>query len=715
MAYDNVNVNVNGNQDYASTLQTYGTVVLKPNIEDNRNVLTPCMMRKKNTKYVIKWDYELADDITVPENCILEFDGGSIINADCNNYTLTGQDTVIIAGLVRIFSANINLAGTWKASASYPEWFENVDLLKCVSCFDNILLTAANYSLASCVTLDKETTIKGNGYTCINYTGNDDFVIKIHVKCNLRDFTLSVSDNYDGEIIVVDKYTSTLVPAWTKVSNVIIMGSNQKGKGVVFRTYSNAEEDDSLGIAWCTFDTVTVRKCSIGFYIDAASKHEWINSNKFLNCVAHECLNGLTITSWGLNMIQNNEFEIVGQSFSGVNGIFVDIQENTDCVNNIIKCFLWDGEHKFDGNTTSFGNLGYNVSPINRILVWDSSTASKAHYIGTLKKRNGCYGEIKISAYLKPTTYFTLTYSPDLGGLVCTSAKWISTSNSTIENRNAPVLYYYEYEDVFYICATYNEDRYVSVDLLDANGFNLYYGDQRYLDTTRDGSTQITASFDVYSPSNDFSLNTDSKRIIVANESPTTLDEIKSFTKSGIRFQRVFSDSLGIAGNRTYGYLISHLTGRAVSESNNNAGSTVLFVDNTKSVYLVYYRGDDTGVWDSPMKMQEIRNTSISGREGMASNLSANNFNIGYCCFDNNLGIPCYWQGTAWVNAEGVILTNVTSVRGTTEEREAMSDSTAEVHIGTENYGLKYYDKTLKQYVLWNGTEWTNLDGTALT
>ena len=35
----------------------------------------------------------------------------------------------------------------------------------------------------------------------------------------------------------------------------------------------------------------------------------------------------------------------------------------------------------------------------------------------------------------------------------------------------------------------------------------------------------------------------------------------------------------------------------------------------------------------------------------------------------------------------------------------------------TENLveGFEYYDSTLKKKILWNGTEWTNLDGSALS
>ena len=30
------------------------------------------------------------------------------------------------------------------------------------------------------------------------------------------------------------------------------------------------------------------------------------------------------------------------------------------------------------------------------------------------------------------------------------------------------------------------------------------------------------------------------------------------------------------------------------------------------------------------------------------------------------------------------------------------------------NIGFQYYDTSLKKYIVWNGTEWTNIDGTAL-
>lgn len=47
-------------------------------IERYGNTLTQEMMSEANTIYVIQYDYTLGENITVPDNCILKFDGGSI-------------------------------------------------------------------------------------------------------------------------------------------------------------------------------------------------------------------------------------------------------------------------------------------------------------------------------------------------------------------------------------------------------------------------------------------------------------------------------------------------------------------------------------------------------------------------------------------------------------------------------------------------------------
>lgn len=92
MNFDNVNINVTGNQSIIKALQNYNTIILKPNIIDNRNVLTQEMISEKHTKYVIKWNYSLEDaTINIPKDCIIEFAGGTI-----DNGIIVGDNTILI-------------------------------------------------------------------------------------------------------------------------------------------------------------------------------------------------------------------------------------------------------------------------------------------------------------------------------------------------------------------------------------------------------------------------------------------------------------------------------------------------------------------------------------------------------------------------------------------------------------------------------------------
>lgn len=95
-------------------------IVLKKNIVNGKNILTQEMINKPNTIYEIRYDFDLnGEEITIPEGCVLDFNGGSI----SGSHTLTGSNTGIRAGLVKIFSTDVTLAGTWNVVEAYPEWF----------------------------------------------------------------------------------------------------------------------------------------------------------------------------------------------------------------------------------------------------------------------------------------------------------------------------------------------------------------------------------------------------------------------------------------------------------------------------------------------------------------------------------------------------------------------------------------------------------------
>lgn len=90
-----------------------GRVVLRKNLVEGVNTLVQTMINNSNTIYVIQYDFTLGEDITVPANCVLEFDGGSIKGDGANKDTLTGQHTVIDASVTKIFDVSLNLSGNF--------------------------------------------------------------------------------------------------------------------------------------------------------------------------------------------------------------------------------------------------------------------------------------------------------------------------------------------------------------------------------------------------------------------------------------------------------------------------------------------------------------------------------------------------------------------------------------------------------------------------
>lgn len=78
-----------------------------------------------NAKYIIKHDFNLnGETVTIPENCILAIDGGSIANG-----ILVGNHTVLLnVNKVNNILNNVTLSGTWgQTETSYEA--DNLSLL----------------------------------------------------------------------------------------------------------------------------------------------------------------------------------------------------------------------------------------------------------------------------------------------------------------------------------------------------------------------------------------------------------------------------------------------------------------------------------------------------------------------------------------------------------------------------------------------------------
>lgn len=116
-----------GRVDAVSSKSMAKRVVLEKNMVNGVNTLTQAMLplsSGENSVYVIKDNFVLGDNIAMPANCTLAFEGGSItIPNGTSKYTIKGQNTTIQADLTQIFDSNISIIGTWKVEYGLPEWF----------------------------------------------------------------------------------------------------------------------------------------------------------------------------------------------------------------------------------------------------------------------------------------------------------------------------------------------------------------------------------------------------------------------------------------------------------------------------------------------------------------------------------------------------------------------------------------------------------------
>ena len=122
---------------------------------------------KENTIYEVRYDFDLnGEEIILPNNCILKFEGGSISNG-----SLIGQNTLIKSVPYPIFKNIKDISGTWDISEAYPEWFDyesDVDKINsALHYFYNVKLSNKQYIIdkadenGNAIILEQNRVLKG--------------------------------------------------------------------------------------------------------------------------------------------------------------------------------------------------------------------------------------------------------------------------------------------------------------------------------------------------------------------------------------------------------------------------------------------------------------------------------------------------------------------------------------------------------------------------
>lgn len=126
----NINATIRGKQ--SNIPYEKKVVVLGGNMVGGKNILTQDMLLSENTKYIIKWAFDLnTNTITMPVGSALEFNGGSI-----NNGTIVINDTSIYPSYSSLTEgSNLTVegnpsVGTYNFVEGLPVWWNGSEFIE---------------------------------------------------------------------------------------------------------------------------------------------------------------------------------------------------------------------------------------------------------------------------------------------------------------------------------------------------------------------------------------------------------------------------------------------------------------------------------------------------------------------------------------------------------------------------------------------------------
>lgn len=221
----------------AATPNGMGRIVLKKN--DNFKQVVEAQTNG-NTIFVIKYDFILTSDVTIPNNCILEFDGGSI----SGNYTFTFFNT-LLCGVIKLYT---RFNGTVLNKYFNVDDFSNTDditnALQDIVNITNVVFSKKDYITTKQIDVPNNRYIRGvNGTKIYNETSNTINIIGDNVTIEGISFESKSTETFAQYIIYVR-------PTHTDIN--IHHCNFEKATGGIFTEY----EVQNMRVSDCVFDNM---------------------------------------------------------------------------------------------------------------------------------------------------------------------------------------------------------------------------------------------------------------------------------------------------------------------------------------------------------------------------------------------------------------------------------------------------------------------------
>lgn len=358
-----------------------GRVYLRKNISDGKNVLTQQMINQENTRYILQYDYDLnGQTVTIPNNCVIEFEGGSISNGKLLGDVLIESEDVVIFKNVEV---------NYIINKVHTSWFDNNQIQQAIDSINQgLVYVTDNIELNEPVIINKD-NISIDGLDHIIYfnpsvpssvaisiqpvTGNSSYI---------RNITLSnfILQPYSGNSNI-EYFISARRVAQFNIDKVALYGFNWNAQNTVLVS-------NGMYMIECMYHSINnlyIQKFTdYGINIDTG---EFISTTVNLeNSVIDQCSKGLRVES--TNKMSCNNCTFQANSMYGVT-----VGENSTSHVDFNSChFESNVVDILGGNGGNIGKTAW-VEATNCLFIGPPSTPDRecAIYLDWgLLKLDGC-------------------------------------------------------------------------------------------------------------------------------------------------------------------------------------------------------------------------------------------------------------------------------------------------------------------------------------
>lgn len=385
-----------------------GRVMLRRNMVDGVNVLTQEMMSKPNTRYIIQYDFDLrGETINIPDNCVLEFEGGSLGNGIiyCTN-TLIEASSEIFGENLTLQNYSDTVLAIWYGVKSNTDCTEKISRLSKLGL--TIIFPDGTFNIRSTIELTVGTIFVGTGrlHSKFNYTGKGA-CFRLQKQCGLSDIGIQIP-NQEGAIgIEIDTSTwNDSMPNYpwgicTKIEHIYIATTNAWGTELystginilVKRAEGSSTEQSISYLPYFNDIYINIVRTGIRIYNDGTNGSVWSNEIHMNNLVLNADL--------GLDIGKNDDYTydatgeycfntVLYQSLwnnIGVKGEGIKLHGLTIYLNNFS---VWDTANS--GELTGGAVLVASGIPVSRNGYENygfTTDSSSKIYINTLNAQSG--------------------------------------------------------------------------------------------------------------------------------------------------------------------------------------------------------------------------------------------------------------------------------------------------------------------------------------